>query len=192
MRLSDWRARSPFKESMAPKVIEVIEPVLVSLGADADPGSWIVWGDDPAARYMLFVPTQAGLLQIGVRVNVPQEGPRASGKLIRWSRVSVGELAVEMADRHRLLSFQLEGQVLKGTDEEADAIAAFALELFANIDGHPFTPPRTVAGGRKGGAAGTRPGGAAGAGGAKGSAGTKGTRAAKAPLSLPAPRDGDS
>jgi len=195
MRLSDWRARAPFKESMAPKVIDVIEPVLVALGADADPGCWIVWGDDPVARYLLFVPTQAGLLQIGVRVNVPQEGPRASGKLIRWSRVSVGELAVEMADRHRLLSFQLEGQVLKGTDEDADAIAAFALELIANIDGHPFTPPRTVAGGGKGGAAGTRPSAASSP---KGSAGTKGTKAAKvakaarAPLSLPAARDGAS
>lgn len=197
MRLSDWRGRAPFKESMAPKVIDVIEPVLVALGADADPGCWIVWGDDPAARYLLFVPTQAGLLQIGVRVNVPQEGPRASAKLIRWSRVSVGELAVEMADRHRLLSFQLEGQVLKGTDDDADAIAAFAfaLELVAHIDGHPFTPPRTVAGGRKGGAAGTRPSAASspeGFAGTKGTGAAKVAKAARAPLSLPAPRDGDS
>jgi hypothetical protein len=178
MRLSDWRARAPAKDSMAPKVIEVIEPVLVALGADADPGCWIVWGDDPAARYLLLVPTDAGLLQIAVRVNVPQEGPRASGKLTRWSRVSVGELAVEMADRHRLLSFQVEGQVLKGTDDDADAIAAFALELFAAIDGRPFSAPAS-AGQQRGR-------------GSKTTGGTKATRGTKTPLALPAPRDDGS
>ena len=40
-----------------------------------------------ASRYMILVPTPAGLLQVHVRVNVPQEGPRASGKLVRWNRV---------------------------------------------------------------------------------------------------------
>jgi hypothetical protein len=150
MRLSEWRARAPFQDAVAPKVVAVIEPLLVSLGADRDPGCWIVWGDDPAARYMLLVPSDAGLLQIGVRVNVPQEGPRASGKLTRWSRVSVGELAMEMADGHRLLSFQVEGHVLKGSDADADGIAAFALELFAAIDGRLFTPPATVASGGTG------------------------------------------
>jgi hypothetical protein len=150
MRLSEWRARAPFKDAVAPKVVAVIEPLLVSLGADPDPGCWMVWGDDPAARYMLLVPSDAGLLQIGVRVNVPQEGPRASGKLTRWSRVSVGELAMEMADGHRVLSFQVEGHVLKGSDADADAIAAFALELFAAIDGRPFTPPASAAGDDKG------------------------------------------
>lgn len=165
MRLSDWRERAPFKDSMAPKVIAVIEPIVVALGADADPGCWIVWGDDPAARYLVFVPTGAGLLQIAVRVNVPMEGPRASGKLIRWNRVSVGELAIEMADGHRLLSFQLEGQVLKGTDDDADAIAAFALELFAAIDGRPFTPPTGSSAGSvaDGGATARRPSKGAGA-----------------------------
>lgn len=177
MRLSDWRGRAPFQESMAPKVIEVIEPIVVALGAEADPGCWIVWGDDPAARYMVFVPTGAGLLQIAVRVNVPMEGPRASGKLIRWSRVTVGELAVEMADRHRLLSFQVEGQVLKGTDEDADAIAAFALGLFAAIDGRPFTPPARGAAARTG----SKAGGA-----------TKGAGSGKDALALPAPKDGRS
>lgn len=169
MRLSEWRERAPSKEAMAPRVIDVVEPVLAALGAERDPGCWIVWSDDPAARYMLFVPTSTGLLQVAVRVNVPGEGPRASGKLIRWSRVSLGELAVEMADGHRLLSFQVEGQVLKGSDAEADTIAAFALELFAAIDGRPFTPP-----------ADGRPSGR------RGSVG-KGTQVAS-----PAPRDGRS
>ncbi len=146
MRLSDWQARAPFKESMAPKVIEVIRSVTVALGSGADPGCWIVWGDDPAARYVVFVPTAAGLLQIPVRVNVALEGPRASAKLIRWNRLSVGELALEIVDGHRLLSFQVEGQVLKGSDADADAIAAFALELFAAIDGRPFMAPASAKG----------------------------------------------
>jgi hypothetical protein len=142
MRLSDWRGRTPHKDSMTNKVVAVIEPVVVALGSEADPTCWVVWGDDPAVRYIVFVPTDAGMLQVHVRVNVPQEGPRASAKLIRWHRVQTGELAMEIAGGHRLMSFQVESQVLRGSDEEADAIAAFALELFAAIDG------RRGAGGR--------------------------------------------
>lgn len=135
MRLSDWRGRSPHKDAMTPKVVAVIEPVLVALGADRDPACWVAWGDDPAIRYMLLVPTLVGLAEVHVRVNVPQEGPRVSGKLVRWNRVQVGELAIEMASGHRLLTFQVESQVLRGSDADADGIAAFALELFAAIDG---------------------------------------------------------
>jgi hypothetical protein len=140
MRLSDWPSRAPRKEALAPKVVAVIEPVLRSLGAGPDPSCWISWGDDPAARYLVLAPTAAGLLMVHVRVNVPQEGPRASGKLVRWSRVQTGELAIEMAGGHRLLSFQVEGQVLRGSDAEADDIAVFALELFAAIDGRAAAP----------------------------------------------------
>ena len=120
---------------MTPKVIAVIQPVLVALGAEADPPCWMAWGDDPGIRYMMLVPTVVGLIELHVRVNVPQEGPRVSGKLVRWNRVQVGELAIEMAGVHRLLTFQVESQVLKGADDDADAIAGFALELFAAIDG---------------------------------------------------------
>lgn len=204
MRLSDWRSRAPFKESVAPKVIEVIEPVLAALGAERDPTCWIAWGDDAASRYAVLAPTAAGLVQMTVRVNVPQEGPRASGKLIRWNRVSVGDLAVEMADRHRLLSFQVEGHVLRGSDADADLIADFALRLFAAIDGRMYTPTVTAnSGGRDGGrAAGPIAAGAAGAArtaqtGAAGAARTSKAGAAKAgaaqaesPLELDAPRDG--
>jgi hypothetical protein len=89
---------------------------------------------------VILLPTEAGLLQVNVRVNVPQEGPRASGKLVRWNRVQVGELAMEIASGHHLLSFQVENQILKGSDEDADAIAAFALDLFAAIDGRTAAP----------------------------------------------------
>jgi hypothetical protein len=140
MRLSDWRTRAPHKDALAPKVLAVIDPVLASLGAEPDPPAWIVWGEDPGVRYVMLVPTDAGLLQVLVRVNVPGEGPRASAKVIRWARLQVGELGLEMVSGHRLLGFQLESHILRGTDDEGDAMAAFALEVFARIDGRPFTP----------------------------------------------------
>lgn len=162
MRLSDWRTRAPHRESLTPKVVAVIEPVLLTLGAGSDPSCWIVWGDDPAIRYQLFAPTAAGLVQVHVRVNVPQEGPRASGKVVRWNRVQLGELAVEIVNGHRLLTFQAEGQVLNGTDADADQIAAFALELFAHIDGRPIAEPRLATTAVR--SAGKATGGKAGAG----------------------------
>jgi hypothetical protein len=129
---------------LTPKVVAVIEPVLLALGAEREPRCWIVWGDDPAIRYQVFAPTEAGLVHVHVRVNVPQEGPRASGKLIRWGRVQLGELAVEIVHGHRLLTFQAEGQVLNGTDADADRISAFALELFARVDGRPVPAAATT------------------------------------------------
>ena len=147
MRLSEWRTRAPHKDALTPKVLAVIEPVLSSLGAESDPSAWILWGEDPGVRYVMLVPTDAGLLQVLVRVNVPGEGPRASAKVIRWPRLQVGELGLEMVSGHRLLGFQVESHILRGTDDEGDAMAAFALELFARIDGRPFTP-RVVKTGR--------------------------------------------
>jgi hypothetical protein len=141
MRLSDWQRRAPHKDSMTPKVLAVIEPVLESLGAAPDPSSWIVWGEDPGVRYVMLVPTDAGLLQVLVRVNVPGEGARASAKVIRWGRLQVGELGSEMVSGHHLLGFQVESYILRGSDDEGDAIASFALEIFARMDGRPFTPP---------------------------------------------------
>ena len=141
MRLSEWAGRAPHKESLTPKVRAAIVPGLTALGAAADPSCWIAWGDDPSSRYVIFAPTDAGLIQAVVRVNVPQEGPRASAKLIRWNRVQTGELAVEVTQGHRLMSFQVEGQVLRGSDDEAQAIGAFAQELFAGMDGRPTPDP---------------------------------------------------
>jgi hypothetical protein len=140
MRLSEWRTRAPHKDAMTPKVLAVVEPVLAALGAEEDPRCWIVWGDDPGVRYVLLAPTDGGLVQVLVRVNVPGEGPRASAKVIRWNRVQLGELALEMVSGHRLLGFQVESHVLRGSDDEGDAMASFALELFARVDGRPFTP----------------------------------------------------
>lgn len=135
MRLSEWQAVAPHQASLSAKVLDFIRPVLHAFGSPADPSAWVIWGDDPASRFVILVPSAAGLVQLHIRVNVPQEGPRAAAKLIRWNRVQLGELALEMASGHRLLSFQVEGQVLRGSDAQADAIAAFALELFAGMDG---------------------------------------------------------
>lgn len=154
MRLSEWRTGAPHKDAMTPKVLGVVERVLTALGADDDPRCWVVWGDDPGVRYVLLAPTDVGLVQVLVRVNVPGEGPRASAKVIRWNRVQLGELALEMVSGHRLLGFQVESHVLRGSDDEGDAMAAFALELFARVDGRPFTPPEAKRGrSAKGGAA---------------------------------------
>ncbi len=140
MRLSAWRAKAPQRESMNARVIETVVPVLAALGAGDDPECWVAWGDDPGNRYTMFAPAPAGLVVCHVRVNLPQEGPRASAKLVRWGRVQLGELAIETQSGHRLLSIQLEGQVLRGVDGEADRIAAFALTLFSAIDGRPLPP----------------------------------------------------
>jgi hypothetical protein len=135
MRFSEYRAKAPVKDAAAPKVVAVVEQALAALGADRDPECLVAWGDDPAVRYVMFVPTPAGLIQLAVRVAVPGEGPRAGGKVIRWSRVQLGELAVEIQGGHRLVTFQVESQVLNGADAKADAITAFAQVLFAAVDG---------------------------------------------------------
>lgn len=138
MRLSEWRASAPNREALSGRVLDVVGPVLESLGAEADPHCWVAWGDDPGIRYLVFVPTAAGLVTCSVRLALPGEGPRASGKVVRWHRVQLGELAVETTGGHRLVSFQVETQVLRGADDVADRIAAFGLALFAAIDGRPI------------------------------------------------------
>jgi hypothetical protein len=180
MRLSEWRTRAPHKDAMTPKVLGVVEPVLTALGADEDPRCWVVWGDDPGVRYTLLVPTDSGLMQALVRVNVPGEGPRTSAKVIRWSRVQLGELALEMVSGHRLLGFQVESHVLRGSDDEGDAMASFALELLARVDGRPFTPPEERRGrstkgaaGRAGAASSSTPGSSAAKSSAAKSGGAK-------------------
>jgi hypothetical protein len=140
MRLSEWRASAPARDAVGPKVAGVVDPILRSLGAEDDPHCWVAWGEEPANRFTIFVPTDPGLIACFVRVNVAGEGPRATTKLIRWGRVSIGELGVETQAGHRMLSFQLESQVLRGVDAEADRAAAFALRVIAAIDGRPLPP----------------------------------------------------
>jgi len=140
MRLSEWRAKAPSRDAGGPKVAAVVDAVIDALGAEPDPHCWVAWGEDPAIKYTIFIPTEPGLITSYVRVNVPGEGPRATTKMIRWSRVSIGELAIETQGGHRLLSFQVEQQVLRGADEEADRVAAFALRVIAAVDGRTLPP----------------------------------------------------
>jgi hypothetical protein len=140
MRLSEWRAKAPSRDAGGPKVAAVVDAVIDALGAEPDPHCWVAWGEDPGIKYTIFIPTEPGLITSFVRVNVPGEGPRATTKMIRWSRVSIGELAIETQAGHRLLSFQVEQQVLRGADEEADRVAAFALRVIAAVDGRTLPP----------------------------------------------------
>jgi len=140
MRLSEWRGSAPSKDAVGAKVTAVVDPVIASFDVGGDPDCWVAWGEEPGQRYTILVPTPTGLVTCYVRVIVPGEGPRAAAKLIRWNRVQLGELAIETQGGHRLLSFQVESLVLRGADDVADRIAAFALDLFDAVDGRP---PRT-------------------------------------------------
>jgi hypothetical protein len=146
VRLGEWQARTEHRASMAEKVLAPARDALELLGAERDPECWIAWGDDPQVRWTILAPAIAGLVQVNVRVNVPGEGPRAAGKLIRWHRVQIGELSVEIQGGHRLLTFQVESLLLHGADAEADAVAAFAERLFAAMDGRaqPPGPPDVI------------------------------------------------
>ena len=95
MLLSDWRKAAPNRDSMNASVLAVLKPVLVDLGAGGNPECWVSWGDDPAVRYSVLASTMAGLVSVSVRVNTPGEGARATGKLIRWSKLQVTELSVD-------------------------------------------------------------------------------------------------
>ena len=150
MRLSEWSAAAPNREAAGTRVLAVAGAVLATLGATPDSDCWVSWGDDPGVRWVLLAPTPAGLVMAHVRVNVPQEGPRAAGKLVRWSRVQLGEIAVEVQGAHRIISATLEGVVLRGVDADADAVGSFLQVLLAAIDGRPLpahvgSPPSVTA-----------------------------------------------
>jgi hypothetical protein len=135
MRLSDWRAAAPNRESLGPRVVPVLEPVLAALGAESNPHLWISWGEDPRFRYTIFALTPGGVGICVIRPGQGGEGPRITAKLVRWGRVQLGELDVETQQAHRLLTVQLEGHVLKGVDSEADRVARFVHAVMAGIDG---------------------------------------------------------
>lgn len=140
MRLSEWQARTSHRDSMTEKILDPARDALALLGAERDPEScWIALGDDPGSRWTLLVPIAAGLVQLNIRVNVPGEGPRAAGKLIRWHRVQIGELSTEIQGGHRILTFQVEQQLLHGADAEADHLGSFVEALFAAMDGRSRT-----------------------------------------------------
>jgi hypothetical protein len=138
MQLGEWRKTAPNRECMSNAVLSVLKPVLSDLGAAADPDCWVQWGEDPGIRYLVMVPTRAGLISTAIRVNTGTDGPRATGKLVRWARLQLSELSVESAAGHRIVAVQVEGQVLKGVNAEADRICEFVRGLIAAVDGRDW------------------------------------------------------
>jgi hypothetical protein len=151
MRLSDWQATLRGQKLMTGKVALAFEPALALLGEGMESDGYVAWGDDPDVHYSILVVGEAGLIIVVVRVNVPQEGPRASAKVIRWGRVSIGELAVDVQRGRRQATAQIESYILKGVDEDADLIGAFIGAVLTRIDG------RVPAQRSKGGAASRKP-----------------------------------
>lgn len=143
MILSEWRKAAPNRECMNKDVTAVLKPVLAGLGAADDPEVWVLWGEDPEFRYSVMAATPAGMITVAVRI-IAGEGPRATGKLIRWSKLQVSELALEASGGHRVVAVQVEGQVLKGLDDEADRICEFVRGLLAGIDGRLYQTPDTA------------------------------------------------
>lgn len=135
MQLGEWRKAAPNRDCMSTAVMNVLKPVLSDLGAADDPDCWVEWGEDPQFRYLVLVPTRAGLISTTIRINTGTEGPRVMGKLVRWTRLQLTELGVESAGGHRIVAVQVEGQVLKGTDAAADLICEFVRGLIASVDG---------------------------------------------------------
>jgi hypothetical protein len=148
MRLSDWQASPHGQKAMTDKVAAAYRPAMAVLGTEPDPVAHVVWGDDPGVRYVILAAGEAGLVVVNVRVNVPQEGPRAAAKLVRWSRVQVGELSVEAHHGHRYVTSQVENHVLQGADEDADAIGIFVAHVLARIDGRVVLASGAASGAR--------------------------------------------
>jgi hypothetical protein len=143
MRLSDWQVTLRGQKLMTGKVALAFGPALALLGAGLESDAYVAWGDDPDVHYSILVVGDAGLIIVVVRVNVPQEGPRASAKVIRWGRVSIGELSVDVTRGHRQATAQIESYILKGVDDDADLIGAFLGHVLTRIDGRvPPPAPR--------------------------------------------------
>ena len=77
MRLSEWRARAPHKDALTPKVRGRRRAGAVDARRRRRPIVLDPVGRRPGVRYVVLAPTDAGLLQVLIRVNVPGEGPRA-------------------------------------------------------------------------------------------------------------------
>lgn len=135
MRVSDWQATLRGQKLMTGKVAVAYESALALFGEGLDTEAFVAWGDDPEVHYSLLVIGEAGLIIVVVRVNVPLEGPRASAKVVRWGRVAIGELAVEVQRGHKQATAQIDSYILKGVDDEADRIGAFVGNVLMHIDG---------------------------------------------------------
>jgi hypothetical protein len=145
MLLSEWSSVAPNSACMNQAVLDVLGPVLSDMGAGEDPECWVAWGEDPDYKYSVLAPTAAGLVVVAVRLNAGGDaGPRATAKLVRWPKIQVGEFSIEAADGHRVVAVQVEGLVLKGTDETASSICEFVRGVVAASDGRAVSGPTAV------------------------------------------------
>jgi hypothetical protein len=135
MRFADWQATPEGSRYLSDRLVKLIESAAHTLGArDATP-CYVAWGEQPEARFQVMLSTDGGLAIFSVRANVPQEGPRLSGRLVRWARVQVGELTFEAHSGHVQVSAQFEGQVLLGLDAAGERIAEWMTEVYRRVDG---------------------------------------------------------
>ncbi|MGC8634130.1 MAG: hypothetical protein ACP5VP_05630 [Candidatus Limnocylindrales bacterium] len=135
MRFADWQATPEGSRYLTDRLVPLIESAARTLGAhDATP-CYVAWGDQPEARFQVMLSTDGGLGIFNVRVSVPQEGPRLSGRLVRWARVQAGEVTFEAHSGHIQVSAQFEGQVLLGLDEAGERIAEWMTEVYRRVDG---------------------------------------------------------
>ena len=145
MLLSEWSSVAPNSGCMNQAVLDALAPVLSDMGAGEDPECWVAWGEDPDYKYSVLAPTAAGLVMVAVRLNPGSDaGPRATAKLVRWPKIQIGEFSIEAADGHRVVAVQVEGLVLKGTDEAASSICEFVRGLIAGSDGRAVSGPMVV------------------------------------------------
>lgn len=187
MRLSAWRLKAPGKDGLNPRIIESVGMILTALGTDADPHGWLTWADETGSRWAFMAPCEAGLAVVNVRAGLPTEGPRAGGRLVRWTKVQIGELAVETERGHRLVMFQVEGQPIRGTDDQADDVAEFASLVLAGVDGRKLPDlDGPGAGSAKAASTGAKPGAKSGAKSAGGSAAKPPAAPAARPSARPA------
>ncbi len=85
-------------------------------------------------KYSILASSLGGLIAVAVRPIGGEEGPRATGKLVRWSKLSISELSVEASGGHRMVAVQVDSHVLKGFDDNADLICEFVRGLIAGVE----------------------------------------------------------
>ena len=119
-------------------MVAAIDAVLQTMGGSPEMDCWTAWGDDSQYKWTLLMPTPPGMLVLAVRPG--GEDARIVGKLVRWSRIQVGEFSVDQQGGHRVIGITIEGVVLRGADEEADRIGAFLQDIYAAVDGRSSVP----------------------------------------------------
>ena len=135
MQFSDWCETDEGRRRIPEPLVTLIGNAMRTLGVPLDAPAHVIWGDQPGQRFMVMLACDAGLAILGVRPSTPQEGPRVSGRLLRWSRVQVGELAIEAHHGHVQASAQMEGQVLQGLDAAGAQVAGWMAEVYRRVEG---------------------------------------------------------